>query len=403
VRPLLRHLLLAATGALAACTSTTEVRPDQDALAAAAQFQRLADDAYATGADPDVSTAYRDLGVAVARNGRISPVTIVIDGTPLEFLATAQQVETYGGPACVAPTSLCTTLPPLRSVIAWQKSDPRRVVQLTAPAGSTDVGHLASVQTSADFLTAATLTYFDGTGGVYVGTDGTQTIGAPATSDTPCSTTRLPPAAMSAPDATRCTRAELTASLSGTVAPPPFTVRGNTASGSHIISMAAQSVDGARLQLPALYVRCPGCGDYPPSLRPPVNLRAGALRAAINVFVSGALVTFELRITNPRTEPVTLQFSSGQQYDFRVGRPDGSVVWVWSADKLFTGALGSRTLGPGETVRFTATWLPTEGGSLVAEGRLTSTSHRAAAATTFVVLQYVAMAKSTPNTAPNTQ
>jgi hypothetical protein len=109
-----------------------------------------------------------------------------------------------------------------------------------------------------------------------------------------------------------------------------------------------------------------------------VTLSGGALRAVVSAAVAGTAVTVELRVTNPQTQPVTVQFSSGQQYDFRVRRPDGSIVWTWSADKFFTGALTSRTLAAGETAIYTETWTPAAKGSYVAEGWLTSTSHRAA-------------------------
>lgn len=385
MRRSLRRLLLAVAASLAACTNATDVRPDQDALAAAAQFQSLADDAFRAGADPDVGTAYRDIGITVSRNGRISPVTIVVDGTPLDFLATAQQLETEGGPACGAPGALCPALPPLRSVVAWQKSDPRRVVQLSAVAGSTGLGPAAIGPAPGGLLNIASLIYFDGTGGVYVATGGTQQIGDAVASDTPCSSTRLPPGAVSAPELARCTRAELTASFDGTVAPPAFLVRGNTAAGTHTIAMASQPVHGTRLVLSSLLVGCPGCDGYPLTVLPPVNLRGGALRATLTATAAASLVTLELRVTNPQIEPVTIQFSSGQQYDFRVRRIDGATIWVWSADKLFTAALGSRTLAAGETVVFTGTWTPSERGSFVVEGRLTSTSHQAGAAVTLAV------------------
>jgi hypothetical protein len=126
---------------------------------------------------------------------------------------------------------------------------------------------------------------------------------------------------------------------------------------------------------------CPVCGTYPPTVLPPVNLQGGALRATMSASVTSSLVTLELRVTNPQTQPVTVQFNSGQQFDFRVRRLDGSTVWLWSADKGFTLALTSRTLAAGETVIYTATWTPTEKGSFIAEGRLTSTSHPVGSAT----------------------
>ncbi|MFL5507755.1 MAG: BsuPI-related putative proteinase inhibitor [Gemmatimonadales bacterium] len=382
MRPLLRPFLLGAA-LLGACTSSTEVLPDQEAVDAAAQFERLANDAHRAGAEPSVVNAYHEIGVALSRNGRVSPVTIVIDGTPLEFLATAQQIEFPAGPACTGVESLCLTLPPLRSVVAWEKSNPRRVVQVSGSASTTTIGDATLAGTAMSVPGISGLMYFDGTSGTFIGTSGTQHIGDPVTSTTPCHTASLPPSPMSAPEFMRCTRAEFTASFDGTVGVPAFPIRGNTASGTHTISMAQQPVRGARVEL--LATPCFPCEDYPREALPPVNFRAGALQAYLTATATASLVTLELRVTNPRTEPVTLQFSSGQQYDFRVRRLDGTVVWVWSADKLFTAALTSRTLGPGETVTYTATWTPTARGALLADGRLTSTSHFAVGTTSFGV------------------
>jgi hypothetical protein len=377
MRPLLRTLLLGAATLVGACTSSTEIFPDQDAVNAAAQFQRLAEDAFRAGADPDVSSAYRDIGVAISRTGHVSPVTIDIDGAPLDFLATAQQIEMAIGPACTSPQS-CLTLPPLRSVIAWEKANPRRVVQVTV-SGWSAVGHEAAAVAT----TVAGLLYFDGAGGTYVGTGGAQRIADPALTDVPCRTTTAPSPGSEA-DLTRCTLAEFSASFNSTVGVPPFPIRANTATGTHTIVMAPQPMHGARLQV-ALPSTCEFCAGYPPPTLPPVNLQGGALRATLSASATASLVTLELRVTNPRTDPVALQFNSGQQYDFRVRRIDGSTVWTWSADKGFTQALTSRTLAPGETVTYTTTWTPTVHGPVIADGRLTSTSQFAAASAAFTV------------------
>ena len=385
MRASLRSVLLGAAALLGACASTTDIRADPEALDAAAQFQQIGQDAGRNGADPDVSRAYYNLSGAVARNGRISPITVVIDGTPLAFLATSQQLELDAGPACATPGAMCLTLPPVRSVVAWQKSDPRRVVQLTAVGAGTDVAQPTAAWLGVGVRQVASITYLDGSGGAYVGTGGTVRIPDPVTSDTPCRSERLPDGAVSAPELEQCTRAELTASADGTVAPPLFAVLGNTAAGTHTISIASQPVHGARIVFPDYVVTCPGCSGYPPYFLPPVDLRGGDLRTTIAAAATASLVTFEMRVTNPQTVPLALRFNSAQQYDFRVRRFDGTTVWLWSADKGFTQALTSRTLAPGETAVYTATWIPTVRGDLAVDGRLTSTSYAAGAAATFVV------------------
>jgi hypothetical protein len=83
-----------------------------------------------------------------------------------------------------------------------------------------------------------------------------------------------------------------------------------------------------------------------------VQLRLTSDQAAYPV---GAPVTLTLTVTNAGRAPVTLQFSSGQKYDFEVRRA-GQVVWRWAADRMFTQALTSMTLAPGERKLFTETW-----------------------------------------------
>jgi len=69
----------------------------------------------------------------------------------------------------------------------------------------------------------------------------------------------------------------------------------------------------------------------------------------------GQPVRLILAVKNVGAEPKTLRFSSGQRYDFVVALA-GREVWRWSKGKLFTQALTSITLAPGETIRFRETW-----------------------------------------------
>jgi hypothetical protein len=381
-----------ATISAAACSSDpTGVTPSQDAVDAATRFQELAEEAYAAGADPEIVRAYVGLGIEIQRGGRVSPVTIVVDGVAQEFLATARQIDLDAGATCAQPGSLCLLAPPLRSVVAWQKSDPRRVVQLSAMGGAGEIGTPIPGLVDPGTFGRASLIYLDGAGGAFVGTSGTGSIGDPVTSDIPCRTTTTPPPPSPSSLSelpVRCTRAEFTASFSGALAPAPVPLRGNTATGTHTIAMSPQSILGARLMLPGIGELSP-CGDcvggYPRAMLPPIAFSGEALAASLGVNVGADGVTFTLRITNGRAQPVTLRFISGQQYDFRVRRADGSIAWTWSMDKLFTAALTERTLASGETVVYTGTWEQPTKGTFLAEGRLTSTSHSAAAGRIFVV------------------
>lgn len=67
-------------------------------------------------------------------------------------------------------------------------------------------------------------------------------------------------------------------------------------------------------------------------------------------------VEFRLHVTNASPRPVTLHFGDGQRYDFVVRGPDGGVVWRWSADQMFTQAVGKEVLPAGESLRYGARW-----------------------------------------------
>ena len=88
-------------------------------------------------------------------------------------------------------------------------------------------------------------------------------------------------------------------------------------------------------------------------------------------------VRFLLQVTNATQAPLTLQFRSGQSYDFVVA-DGGRTVWSWAGDMMFTQALRSETLASGETRSYTETWRPAaslRGKTLSVTARLTSSNH----------------------------
>lgn len=48
------------------------------------------------------------------------------------------------------------------------------------------------------------------------------------------------------------------------------------------------------------------------------------------------------------SEPVPLTFRSGQSYDIKIYNDRGEIVYVWSADKVFTQIIRMEKFGPGE-------------------------------------------------------
>lgn len=73
-------------------------------------------------------------------------------------------------------------------------------------------------------------------------------------------------------------------------------------------------------------------------------------------------VEFAFTVINTGSEPVDLEFRSGQVADFTVSE-DNSVVWQWSEDKMFTQALQSETIAPDESVTYSGLWPDPDPGS----------------------------------------
>jgi hypothetical protein len=120
-----------------------------------------------------------------------------------------------------------------------------------------------------------------------------------------------------------------------------------------------------------------GAPDPTPSDAPP-------LLATVQVGTFPDSVHFVLQVTNTTDRAIELGFSSGQSFDFAVRRGDRE-VWRWSGDRMFTQALRSETLAPGETKRYDAGWVPGAGasGEYTVTGSLTDREYRVAQSAAF--------------------
>ncbi len=104
------------------------------------------------------------------------------------------------------------------------------------------------------------------------------------------------------------------------------------------------------------------------------------LIATMEIETVADAVRLTLHVTNRSAEPIQLEFTSGQRFDFQVARMDngavGEPLWTWSADKSFLQALSTETLAPGGSLRYSAEW-PAGGvtGNFIAHGSVTSTNH----------------------------
>lgn len=71
-----------------------------------------------------------------------------------------------------------------------------------------------------------------------------------------------------------------------------------------------------------------------------------------SIYAADEPIVMSLQVTNTTDHPITLQFSSGQRYDFTVQDAEGKIAWRWSEGRAFTMALGTETLDPGQSLRY---------------------------------------------------
>lgn len=98
-----------------------------------------------------------------------------------------------------------------------------------------------------------------------------------------------------------------------------------------------------------------------------------SLATSMEVEVTPMAVEVSLHVTNAGEAPVVFTFPSAQRHDFRILAESGEEVWRWSADLMFTQALVTDTLQPGETWRLEGRWEPGDRqGRFTAVGQLTA-------------------------------
>jgi hypothetical protein len=107
------------------------------------------------------------------------------------------------------------------------------------------------------------------------------------------------------------------------------------------------------------------------------------LDAALATATTDDGLTLSLRIENAGPEAVTLDFRTGQRAEFTAYPADGEgtdsdvegadPVWRYGASRMFTQALGSETLGPGEGVGYEGSWQAPPAGTYRVVGEATAT------------------------------
>lgn len=63
-------------------------------------------------------------------------------------------------------------------------------------------------------------------------------------------------------------------------------------------------------------------------------------------------IQLQLVLENEGSEPVTLQFTTSQRYDFEIRNAEDELVWRWSDQMGFAQMLGSEIVEPGGRLRY---------------------------------------------------
>ena len=132
-----------------------------------------------------------------------------------------------------------------------------------------------------------------------------------------------------------------------------------------------------------------GRGRPSPVFKPRPVRSGRMIDAALATAESDEGVDLALTVTNGGEDPVTLRFRTGQRADFAAyegvegdlvaGDIDGDPVWRHGEGRVFTQALGTETLGPGESATYGGTWRDPPAGEYRVVGTLTAEEHDATA------------------------
>jgi hypothetical protein len=392
VRHAARHLALAGAAALLACGGDSTAPSPTDAAAAAQTFAQLADSVARNGGNADMGTAYASIAGILRMGGRITPITLTVDGASRSFLATAMSIESVTNPCppnaqCFAPEMRIVQ----RSLIAWDSDEPTRIVQLSSSTDDERIGTTRDSTSLALWAPMASLIYADGTGMMYFGTSGAQRFSV-TRSATPCpAPDYFPPMGVLRPRgySATCVLADIAVKFDATVEPSAY-VGANKAAVTHTIAMAAQTVAGTH-QATSVAGCDSSCNVPPtdpngPTPTPPVVVTPSTdLPASLAASVD-SLVHLVFTVKNPSGGPIRITFPSSQRFDIvAIDSTTGKNVWTWSANRTFLGTLQDETVPGNGALVYTASWKPPARGLYLFHATLATTSPRAEAYTTVVV------------------
>jgi hypothetical protein len=117
------------------------------------------------------------------------------------------------------------------------------------------------------------------------------------------------------------------------------------------------------------------------------------LESSLAVAVAADAVEFAFTVENAGDDPVELTFPNGMTADVAVFEaaggdaedPADDAVWRWSDGRMFTQALRTETLGPGESLAEELAWSDPSPGTYTAEATLAAADVDADERTAFEV------------------
>jgi len=237
-------LALASAAMLVACGGDSTMPSRQvDAEAAAQTFFQLADSVARSGGNTEVGNAYAAIGWVLRTGGRITPITLTIDGANTSFLAAAMSIESVTNPCppnaqCFAPEMRLVQ----RSLIAWDREKPTRIVQLSSSSNDERIGTIGDSTSLALWAPMASLIYMDGTSIMYFGTSGEQRFSVTKSATSCPEPDYFPPLGALRPRgySATCVLADIAVKFNGTVEPSVY-VGANKAAVTHTIAMSDDS------------------------------------------------------------------------------------------------------------------------------------------------------------------
>lgn len=385
---------IASVFAVLACGGDAATRSlPTDAAAAAQTFSQLADSVARNGGNTEVGTAYGSIAGILRMGGRITPITLTIDGARRNFLATAVNIESVTN---VCPPNAQCFAPQMRivqrSLIAWERDEPTHIVQLSSSSDEQRIGTIRDTTSLALWAPVASLIYMDGnmdgTAIMYFGTSGEQRFSV-TKSATPCPVPdyirREPLAPGPRGYSATCVLADIVVKFDGTVEPSVF-VGANKMAVTHTIAMAAQTVAGTHQETSVAVCDTACNAPPPPTPTPPIVVQPGSDLPASLAATVDSLVHLVFTVKNPSGGPIRITFPSSQRFDIvAIDSTTGKNVWTWSANQTFLGSIQDETVPGNGALVYTASWKPPAKGLYLFHATLSATSPRAEAYTTVVV------------------